>query len=91
MIIKVVGRYDEIFARPERHTEACCPAAGARGGGAQDPLAWPMGAEVGLQEGRAWRNHLLLLATTPGNLVTILVAANEFARYAWAHISGPGM
>jgi len=43
-----LGRYDEIFARLERRTEACCPAAGARGGGARDPLARLAGAEVGL-------------------------------------------
>ena len=48
-----LGRYDEIFARPERRTEACCPAAGAHGGGARDPLARLAGAEAGLQHGWA--------------------------------------
>ena len=49
-----LGRfYFKIFARSERCTEACCLAAGTRGGGAWDPLAQLSGAEAGLQDEQA--------------------------------------
>ena len=44
-----LGRfYFKIFARSERRAEAYYPAAGARGGGARDPLAQLAGTEAGL-------------------------------------------
>ena len=44
-----LGRfYFKFFARSERRAEAYCPAAGARGGGARDPLAQLAGTKVGL-------------------------------------------